>query len=162
MPDTIKIEDVVRFGGRLYQNAQCDNLGDLPNARSALDGGEVVASGHAAGRLSVRLFLDAAGRFGIAWENADADRALFVRRGTIDITAEDGERLLHADVRLQPFPPLQSGSLFELQQTSAVYKGYYRVVLAFNKSAPASTLVDTSKTAIASSKVFTGPSPRAT
>lgn len=152
MSGTIQIEDVVRYASYV---SQCPvELGDLPNTRSALQGPKAVSSTSA---LQLKLIIDGWGRLAVAWEHADVDCVPFVRHGTIDIYAEHGETLLHAEVKMQPFPPSQFGILFgPSQRTHAIHQRYFRVTVNFTTSASVRSLTDTSEGATVSSKVFTG------
>lgn len=162
----VQTADVVDHGNYLYQGRRYE-LGDLPEASSALKDLEVAVSAKSYSRLRLKLVLNEIGRFGIAWENADVDCAPFVRRGAISVTAEvgetgeTGEPLFHAVIKMQPFPPSEAGIVLGTQQSSSIYggEGRFRVAFDFTECTSVSTLIDTTKTATASGEAFTGLSP---
>lgn len=157
MPGTIQTEDVLRYG--FIPHPYSVELGDLPNARSAMKGlrDVTVTPMKDTSAFRMKLILDGWGRLTVAWEHADVDCAPFIRHGTIDVHAENGETLLHAEVNMQPFPPSQFGSLFApIQGTNSVLHGYYRVTVVFATSASTRRLIGYPESASISSKIFTG------
>lgn len=155
MSGTIQTEDVVRYVSGVYQYPI--ELGELANARSALQRSKADKSAEATSTVRLKLILDGWGRLAVAWEDTDVDHVPFVRHGTIDIFAENGETVFHAEVKMQSFPPSQFGVLFGSPGPSnRSNHQYYRVALAFATSASLRRVIDASENATVSSKVLTG------
>lgn len=155
MSGTIQTEDVVRYVSGVYQYPI--ELGELANARSALQRSKADKSAEATSTVRLKLILDGWGRLAVAWEDTDVDHVPFVRHGTIDIFAENGETVFHAEVKMQSFPPSQFGVLFGTPgRSTRSNHQHYRVALAFATSASLRRVIDASENATVSSKVLTG------